>query len=137
MQIIGQVLGTGVAAGGVLVQALEADRLQVARYSGIHARRRHRLCRKDASLGFRGRFAVERRPAREQLVQDGAERIDVHRRPDRARFAKGLLGCHVAGGAQTCPGGRELVPFFGGLRQAEVADLERIVPREEDVCGLY
>ena len=42
-QVVGQLLGAGVAPGRLLAQALQADRLQVARHLRLPARRRHRL----------------------------------------------------------------------------------------------
>ena len=82
------------AGGGDPVAAL-----QVARQTGPQPRRRHRLLRAHLLQNGRQAIAPERRPARQQFVQDRSQRIDVGRGSDVARLAGGLLGCHVTGRA--------------------------------------
>ena len=55
-----------------------------------------RVLRDDLLHRLRRRLRPERRPAREQLVEDRPQRVDVRGRPDLARPALGLLGGHVA-----------------------------------------
>src|SRR5262249_48467418 len=69
-EVAGQFPGTGVAAGGGLVEALQADRLQVPRYPRVEPRRRDRLLGDHLPLRLRGRLRPERRPTREYLVED-------------------------------------------------------------------
>ena len=51
--------------------------------------------------------ALERRPARQQLVEDGSQGVDVDRRARMLRLAPGLLGRHVAGRAEDLLGSRQ------------------------------
>ena len=47
VEVVGQRVGVGVAAVGLLLEAFQADCLQVARYLGPQPRRRHRLLGAD------------------------------------------------------------------------------------------
>ena len=80
-EVVGQVGGRGVAPCGRLLQALQADRLQVARRPSVELPRRHRA---RCSVTWRSvsatRRRLERRPAGQQLVEDRAEAVDVGRR---------------------------------------------------------
>src|SRR5262249_48821963 len=79
-QVVGQLLGTGIAPGRLLAQALQADRLQVRRHLRTPSRRRHRLVVQHAHQHDVLR-PLERRPAHQALVQQGAQRGHVRRRP--------------------------------------------------------
>ena len=83
-QVFGQRQGTGIPSARLLLQALLADDLQVARHPGIEPR--GGLGRLAAHLVERldQRGPGERRPAREQGVQDRAQAIDIRRRRERA-----------------------------------------------------
>ena len=108
---------------GLLLQALQADRLQVARRGGLELARRDRLPRPHQVERLEGSRRTEGGVARQQLVNDRAQAVDVGRRPDVHCAGLGLLGGHVAGGADELAGlGQADV---GGERpgQAEVADL--------------
>ena len=100
LQVLGQCGGTGIAVGRFLVQAFQADRLQIAGQLGPQARWSDRLMGHDLAQGLQGRFRLERRPAGEQLVEDRTQGVDVGRRPDRLVPAGRLLRRHVAGRAQ-------------------------------------
>src|SRR5262245_49181891 len=80
-QAVRQDGGAGVALAQILLQALQADGLQVSRYLWLQAAGRHWLG--GAHLLHRvmlGR-ALEWRTTREAFVEDGAQRVDVRRRP--------------------------------------------------------
>ena len=125
MQVVGQILCARVAAGRVLVQALQANGFQVARHPRVDPRRRRRFLGDHPALGLdRGR-PVERRAPGESLVQDRAQRVDVRRRADFCHFAQGLLGRHVTGRAQPSPGVRQFRSGADEPGQAEVRDHRR------------
>ena len=86
IQVVGKCLGRRVAPGGVLVQALEADRLEVARHPRDKLRGGHRVVVDDLPDRLDRRFTLERRAAGEHLVQDGSQGINVGRRPDVSRM---------------------------------------------------
>ena len=134
--VLDQCPRVGVPPPRIFVQALQADRLQVARHLRVQPRGRHRLLGDHLPLRLRGRLSPERRPPGEHLVEDGAERVDVRGGPDRSRLADHLLGGHVAGRAHpsTAQGQGRLsveVP-----RQPEIGDLGRAVGGEQDVGRL-
>ena len=63
----------------VLLQALQRDRLGVARQARHQPRRRHRLGRLDLLERLQHRRPPERRAAGQQLVEDRPQRVDVGR----------------------------------------------------------
>src|SRR5439155_11680118 len=60
---------------------------------------------------------------REQLVEDGAQRVDVGERADLLRLAAGLLRGHVRGRAEDGAGPRLAGVLAERLGEAEVGDL--------------
>ena len=89
-----------------------------------------------------GVAAAEGRPARQQLVEDCAQRIHVGGGQDVLGDPAGLLRRHVAGGAENRTGqrqGRGVAPRVGhgvrALGEPEIADLRRTVFRQENVRG--
>src|SRR5262249_17893433 len=130
----GEQLGVGVAAGRLLLQALQADRLQVAR--------RLRVERTDRN-GFLAPHLFQRvqrrRPAKgpspgQQLVEDGAQRVHVAggaaalrlpRRPLRGPVGRGavagrrsrpksvILGTSSVNGGREAPESSSPLPRFG------------------------
>ena len=128
-QVVGQLRGAGVAPGGLLFQALQADRLQVVRDARLELARRHRLLLDDLADGVDRVAGLERRPAGEQLVEDRAQRVDVGGRADVAGLARGLFRGHVAGGAED--GAALGLPrvVVDALGQAEIGDLGDGGPR--------
>src|SRR5438105_2827793 len=86
-QVVRESRGIGVALARLLLQALQADRLEVAGDLGLKPSRRnglqspHHLQRLD-----QGR-PLERRAAGEELVEDRAERVQVRQRADLAGLA--------------------------------------------------
>ena len=96
-QVLGQRRRVGVPPRRILVQALQADRLQVARHFRVQSRGRHRLVVRSPAAPSPS--AVSPRNgglSGEHLVEQGAERVDVRGRPDRSRLPDHLLGGHVA-----------------------------------------
>src|SRR5207249_3485577 len=75
------------------------------------------------------------RPAREKLVQDRTEAVDIRRRC-QGLLALGLLGRHVAGGADDGTALRLASAALHALGQAEVGDMRLTLAVEEDVAGL-
>ena len=77
---------------------------------------------------------LERRPARQALVQQRPQRINVGRRPRVAHLARRLLRCHVRRRPHDRPRlahvSRLVVDALG---QPEIRDLRRAVGREQDV----
>ena len=76
-QVVGQGSRGCVAVGRLLLQALQADRLQVARHLGLEPPRRHRLIRAHLFQSVEQRRPLEGRPAGQQLVEDRAQGVDV------------------------------------------------------------
>jgi hypothetical protein len=78
----------------------------------------------------------ERRPTRQQFVEDRPHRVDIHGWVSFLGPPLGLLGRHVAGRAhdRLAPGQRRLAVEH--LGQSEVADLGRALGRQEHVGGL-
>jgi hypothetical protein len=143
LQVAGQGLGAGVALVPLLLQALQADGLQVARQVRVQPRRRHRLLGQHLHQGVELRVGAEGGPAGEQLVQDRPQSPHVGRGAGLSPPAGGLLGGHVARRPQDDPGLRPaavpLRPHRVGpqaLGQAEVEDLGRAVGGDQDVGGL-
>ena len=137
IEVVGQRVGVGVAAVGLLLQALQADRLQVARHLGLEPPRRHRLLGADLLQRVGRRRSPERRSAREQLVEDRAEGVLVDEGAGVIGLAAGLLGGHVVGRADDGAGTglvRVVVPEAFG--QAEVGDLGAAVGGQQDVGRL-
>ncbi len=135
IQVVRQRLSAGIATMGRLGQALQADRLQVARDLELELRWRHRLLLEDLDDGLHRRRPFERRPAGEHLVEDRSQGIDVGRGAHVLGLPSGLLGRDVAGRAQDLSGfgGSVLLQVFG---QAEIRDLESTVPGEKDIRWL-
>src|SRR5207249_4392471 len=122
-QLVGQGVGTDVALAGLLLQAFEADRLQVARQARLEAAGRHRFL--GAYLLQRGqhRRRQERRPTGEALVEDRPEGVHIDGRADFVRPPGSLLRGHVARRAHDVPGAGLAGVATEQLGEAEVGDL--------------
>ena len=118
------------------MQALQANGFQVARHLVVQPRRRRRLLGDHLLQGFRRRRGPERRPARQQLVQDRPQRVHVRRRPGRVPLPLGLLGSHVARRAHRDPAQGQGAPALQAPGQAEIRHLRRAVRGEQDVGRL-
>ncbi len=103
--------------------------------STLQLRRRHRLVGHHLHDGVQVRRRLERRPARQQLIEDGAQRVDVAGRPNLLALAAGLLGRHVRRRPHDGARGR-LANVVELLGQTEVGDFGRAVLRQQDVGRL-
>ncbi len=135
-QVLRQCGGVGIPPRRLLLEALQADRLDVARQARDQPRGGDRLDRLDLLERLQQRGGLERRPAGQQLVQDRAQRIHVRGRSDVPGVAPGLLGRHVAGRAQHRIGLRQPRLDVQRLGQPEVGDLGRAVDLHQDIAGL-
>ena len=77
VQVVGHGFGRSVAPGGVLLQALESDRFQIARDLRIQSAWGHGLLAADLIERFQRRSSLKRRAAGQQLVEDSAQGVDV------------------------------------------------------------
>src|SRR5262249_58216035 len=75
------------------------DRFQVAVEPWIERAGSLGLAFEHLLHDLEGSFRQKRPPARQQLVEDGAEAVHVYRR-GQGFFAGGLLGRHISGGAE-------------------------------------
>src|SRR5262249_45202849 len=82
LQIVRQCLRAGVSLRRVFLQALQHDRLQLARHRRDKLARRRRRLAHDAPQRLERRGRVERRPASQRLIQDRAQRVNVRRWAD-------------------------------------------------------
>jgi hypothetical protein len=142
-QFVGEFPGGAITAGDLLLEALQADRLQVPRHAGVQQSGRNRLGGADLLEGFRDRVGLERRAPRNQAVQHGAERIDVAGRADLAMAPFGLFGGQVIGRAEHLAGECQVRGRSSGLRsriqplgQPEVGDARLAEGVDEDVGRL-
>ena len=97
LEVNGERARVRVAAMGLLLEALQADRLQVARDFRPEPRRRYRLLGSDLLDRVGGRRSPEGRSAREQFIEDGAQGVLVDRGAGVMDLTAGLLGRHVVG----------------------------------------
>jgi len=103
-QFISQVLGRLVAAGRLLLQTLQADRFQIERHSRIDCVRSDRLAVEHFGQSLLNRFANKRRPARQQMIENRTQRIDVALDSNTASLAIGLFGWQVVRRAEHLSG---------------------------------
>src|SRR5438876_4271895 len=99
-EIASQLPGAAIPARWLLLQAFQTDRFQIQWHAGIKTARRVRVGILDLMKHLVHRFALERRPASQQMIQHRPERIDIARPTDQRLFAKGLLRRDVAWGAE-------------------------------------
>ena len=90
----------------------------------LEAPQRHRVLGQHQGQRLEGGGRPERRPARQQIVKDGPQRIHVGRRAEGLDLALGLFGRHVGRGAHDDPGLGLPGLALELLGQAEVGDLE-------------
>jgi translation elongation factor EF-G len=119
----------------MLRQALERDRLQVARDRIVDTTRRARLVLKHLD-DEHALVAAERQLAGDEFVEHDAEAVDVTARIDVVPFAAGLLGRHVGRRAQHLAVARHGDLARVALGQAEIHDVRLTLQVEHDVRGL-
>ncbi len=123
LQVLGQVPGRTVALAGVLGQALHADRVQVSRHLRIALSGRQRSFSNDGEQRVEVGFAQQRRPAGEQLVEDGAQAVNVRGGGQPLPGGAGLFRGHVRGRADDGLGLGQAAFLLEALGQAEVGEL--------------
>ena len=110
-----------VAAGGVFLQALQADRLDIAGQARVQFSQGGRLFGKnlhDQHLTL----AAERQFAGQQAEQDHAQRVHVAAAVGVMRLAASLLRRHVRRGAEDCALDRHRDFARVAFGEAEVGD---------------
>jgi hypothetical protein len=117
-----------------LFQTFQTDGVQVARQARLEAARRHGRVVAHLEEGVDGGRPLERRPAGQQGVENGAQGVDVG--GGAGVPAGGRLGRHVLGSAQDLAGARLVVRALEEPGQAEVRDLQPAGGGAEDVGGL-
>ncbi len=134
VQVVGERRGGCIAPRGLLFQALDADRLQIARHVAPEASRSGRIVMYDLLRDHRGATA-KRQFAGQHLEQHHTQRIDVARARALMCGTAGLFRRHVGdrtehlASERQCRGG---VPFG----QAEVQQMRLIERVHHDVCRL-
>src|SRR6202042_1144145 len=125
-----------VAASGVLLQASQAYRLQVAGQRGVELARRLGGAVADRVDRLHRAVAAERGSAGQQGVEDRAQAVDVAGGGDGATAAGSLLGGHVRGRAKDGAGLGDLDVSLDLLGQAEVGDVWAALGVDQDVGWL-
>ena len=135
LEIVGKILGRGVAVFTALGHALEDYGLQIGRNLGLELSRGSRLVPLDlpdqgGSLG-----AGKRRLKRQKLVERRPQRINVRAMVDQGNLTQRLLGTHIAQRAHQVAGSSQ-----GGVSLAagksKVGHPELAVAVQEQVGGL-
>jgi len=135
-KFVSQGLSAGVAFGWLFFQALEANRLQIARHARVEEPWRQRLAVRYQIQRLRDRLGLERRPSGKQLIQNRAQGINVGRRADFFGFARGLLGSHILRRAHQRLAAGQADFRIEDLGQAEIGNLRRSIGRQQDVGRL-
>src|SRR5262249_39325858 len=115
---------------------LQTDDFQIAGDAPLKIPGRQWLLEEDFNQRVHGRCSLKWRPSGEALVQDGAQGVNVCRRPDLRSPPGCLLGCHVVRSAKDraadgppCRG----IELFG---KTKVGDLRLAGSRKEHVAWL-
>ena len=135
-EVFGQGLGAGVAAGGILIEALEADRFQFPVHLSPEAGRRRRFSLGNLAQDLQRRGTREWRAAREQFVENRPQGIHVRRGGHSRRTAGGLLGCHVGRGADHRAGDGEGGFLLREFRDPEINEMRHTRGIQEHIGGL-
>ena len=130
--------GALVAVLGVLGHEPHHQQGQQDRQAGRHLVRRGRVPRHVAVDPLRPVVGLERAPSREQLVERGAQRVEIGAVVEVAVHAAAAFGRHVGQRAVREAVGREAVVLAADLRsRAEVDELHRTACRvPQDVRGV-
>ena len=107
LEIVGELLGRGIAVLAALGHGLQNHRLQVGGDSWLDLPRGPGLVALDAAEEGRPLVAGKRRFQRQQLVQRRPQRVDVRAMVDQGHLARGLFGAHVADRAHQVAGPRQ------------------------------
>ena len=132
-EVVGQVVGRGVAVSQPLGQGLEQDRFEVERHPRVEPPGPAGLLVGDLVDQLGGGLAVERRSERDQLVERRPQAIDVGPAVDVAGL--GLLGAHVPRSAQEAVDLR-LARVGQATGEAEVGDPDHPLGVDQEVRRL-
>ena len=132
-EIIGELLRGLITARWLLLQALEANRFEVARQAWSEQVRRERIVVRDLMQHIRQRLALERRTAGEQMIENRTERIHIAAPADRAALPFRLLRRNVIRRTQHLPAQREVGFSFKALGETEVCDVWLILRIDQHV----
>src|ERR1051326_5817508 len=94
-KLLRQLRGGAVTTSRFLFETLQAYGLEIIRDTRAEARRGNRFQFFDLANQFMNRFALERRPAGQQMIEQSAQRVDVDRRKNGV--APCLLGSPIFG----------------------------------------
>ncbi len=135
LQVIGQGLGRAVPPRRLFLQALQADRLQVAVQLGIDRPRPRRLLIQYLANDLAGRVASEWRLAGQRFVKRRAQAVDVGRCRHRLGAAAGLFRRHVGRRPHHRAGLGRRHPGIGPdpLGQSEVGHVRLVMLVEQDI----
>ena len=92
LQVIGQLAGGLIAMSRFLSQTLEANRLEIPRDIRLQLGHGDRLVVQNLQNRIERRFALKRRSAGQQLIENGAQRVDIGGRTDRRAVWRCLFG---------------------------------------------
>ncbi len=128
-------IGAGVAMGRLLGHRLQADGLQILGDGIIEAARRARVLLADPRQQHLAR-PRERPRAGQELVEDGAQAVDVRAGVELRRLAPRLLGGHVGRRADhpAVEGERRL--GAAALGQPEIGEIDSVVAVDQDIRRL-
>jgi hypothetical protein len=99
-QLLAQDLGGRVAPLGFLLEALQADGLEVTRHTGIQKSQRQRFLIQHLPQGICQVFPDKRRSPGQELVKDASQGVDVAPASNPPPLTRSLFGRHEAGRAQ-------------------------------------
>ena len=130
LEIVGQRRGAGVTSGRFTGERAQRDRLEIARQGSVDPPEGNGISLRDCGDQPGQLRGHERRPTREQTIQDRAESIHIGRRD---RLAAQLLGRHVARTSQHFTGSRELRASLDGNREPEFREMRFSRRIDQDV----
>jgi hypothetical protein len=124
-----------VTLGGIAPERAEDDLLGLARDLRVQPARRGRITHEPRAADHEGIVVAEGRRARQQLVEDGADAVDVG--AGAAGSAQDLLRRDIARRADRRRSPRQPeARRRGHVREAEVDEADRAVGTQDDVRGL-
>ena len=125
VQILGQGLGGRISLGRFLGQALEDDRLQIARQIAPQITGANRVLVQHQQNGIERSRPAKRGPAGEKFIENGPQGVNVRGGADGQTGGARLLGGHVAGSADDVAAVRPLAALVQAFGQSEVGDLRQ------------
>ena len=136
VEVRGERSGRYIAAHRILLEALQADRLEIAIDLRVPETRLARLHFEYLPDRLERRPAGKRRLTGQQVIQHGAKTIDVGGGGQLAAIAGGSLRRDVAGGAEKLAGARERALGGENFCEAEIRDVRVAGGIEQDISWL-